>query len=127
MANKKMSNIPSDEDFARAERLDRERWRNVEMVRKRVIAHFKRICPLYDVCLLPQGDPDFRAYVFFEKDRDVEACKNSGIVQQMTDFVYAELELAGRGKRGDITVAFEFDSDENVMAKFAGDYFLRLR
>ena len=43
----------------------------------------------------------------------------------MMDFVYAALERAGRGKRPDISVAFEFDSDENVTANFEGDYFLR--
>jgi hypothetical protein len=52
----------------------------------------------------------------------------SGVTQEIEDFVYAELERAGRGGKGDIRVAFEFDSDENVNASFEGDYFnCRLR
>ncbi|HZZ70955.1 MAG TPA: hypothetical protein VFE24_01805 [Pirellulales bacterium] len=70
---------------------------------------------------------DFRTYVFFEKDEDIKACQGNGVIRDMIGFVYDELERAGRGKRGEITVGFEFDSDENVAAKFEGDYLLRLR
>lgn len=122
-----MNSIPSDEDFARADGLDKERSRNLDKVCKNVIQHVRRICPLHDFWLLPQRDVDFRAYVFFAKDKDIQECQRSGIVQQITDIVYAELERAGRGKRGEITVALELDSDENVQATFHGNYFLRLR
>lgn len=122
-----MNKIPSDEDFARADRLDRERSRNLDRVSRNVKDHFGEICPLHNFYILPQRDNEFRAYVFFKEDKDIPACESSGVVQDFINFVYAELERAGRGKRGDITVAFEFDSDENVTANFEGDYFLRLR
>ena len=35
--------------------------------------------------------------------------------------------VASGGVMAEIEVAFEFDSDENVIANFEGDYFLRLR
>ena len=57
----------------------------------------------------------------------IETCKANGIRQAVIDFTYQELERAGRGKKADITVDFEFDSDERVSRDFEGDYFDRLR
>ena len=78
-------------------------------------------------CLTHLGTEGFRAYMFFEKDKDIKACKNNGIIRDLIDFVYDALERAGRGRRQDVTVGFEFDSDENVEANYEGDYLLRLR
>jgi hypothetical protein len=119
--------IPTDEDFARAEALDRERSRNLDDVCEAARRRFEKVCAFHDIYILPQQDVTFRAYVFFDEDKDIEVCRRSGVVHDIIDFVYAELERAGRGKRGDITVAFEFDSDENVTVNYEGDYFLRLR
>lgn len=127
MEGNKMNRIPSDEDFDRASRHMEERSRKLDKVREIVIQHFKNTSPLHDFYILDQRDVDFRAYVFFKEDKDIQTCKTSGILQDLMDFVYAELEHAGRGKRGEIKVAFEFDSDENVTTNFEGDYFLRLR
>ena len=55
---------------------------------------------------------------------DIAECEASGVNQMMRDFVYDGLEKCGRGKN---TVAFEFDSFENVEKNFEGNYFLRLR
>ena len=121
-----MYKIPSKKDFARADRLDRERHRNLDRVWRKVERYCKKFSQFYRFAIMPQGDPDFRAYVFFKKNKDIEACKGSGIVQDIIDCVYAELERAGRGKKEDITVAFEFDSDENVIANFEGNYGDRL-
>lgn len=122
-----MNNIPSDEDFARASKFMEERSRNLDQVRDNVVRRFKTKCALCDFYILPQRDVDFRAYVFLMTDQDVDECKSNGINQQIMDYVYAELERADRGKKPEIKVAFEFDSDENVTANFEGNYFLRLR
>ena len=122
-----MTNIPSDEDFERAKQLARERERNLDSVCDRVKERFKPQTPLRNLYILPQRDVNFRAYIFFRKHEDVEICDKNGVSQEIQDFVYAELERAGRGSSDEITVAFEFDSDENVEANFEGDYFLRLQ
>jgi hypothetical protein len=122
-----MNKIPSDDEFARASKHMEERSRNLDDVRKKVIRYFKKICPLHNFYILDQNDVDFRAYVFFKKDADIKACEKVGINNHLIDFVYAELELLGKGNKKDINVAFEFDSDENVTAKYKGDYFMRLR
>ena len=102
-------------------------FRHLDDVSESVRREFKGKCPLYNVYILPQRDVTFRSYVFFNTSRDIEYCKSNGIVQQIIDFTYSELERVGRGSRDQIVVAFEFDSDENVIANFEGDYFLRLR
>src|SRR5690349_1595949 len=101
----------SDDDFIRASKLMEDRFRNLESVRDNVNRRFKTMSAFYDFRLLPQGESDFRAYVFFKHDTDIRASQDSGVDQEIIDFVYAELERQGRGKRGDIAVAFEFDSN----------------
>ncbi|MCA9266587.1 MAG: hypothetical protein KDA60_22160 [Planctomycetales bacterium] len=82
--------------------------------------------PLHDFFVLSQGDAGFRAYVFLNSDEDVMACKRSGDLADIEDCVYEQLEMAGRGTRNEIVVAFEYDSDENVQRSFKGNYYLRL-
>lgn len=122
-----MTNIPSDEEFSRAKKLMREREKNIDKVNVNVMRHFKDLCPLHYFILMPQGDNEFWGGIFFKKDKDIMECEENGFSEAIQNFVYEELERQDRGKREDITVVFEFDSDENVNANFDGDYFLRLR
>ncbi len=121
------TNIPSDEDFAKAKRLARARSQNIDLVNEIVKQHFEKICPLHYFIIMPQRNNEFWAGVFFENDEVLLASKRNGITEDIECFVYAELERQGRGKREDINIVFEFDSDENVERNFGGDYFLRLR
>jgi hypothetical protein len=119
--------IPSDEDFERADKWMEEQDRHLSQVCERVKSLFKSKCRLHNIYLLWQRDVDFRTYVFFKKNSDLEACKSNGIVTSIESAVYDELERFGRGKRGEIEVAFEYDSHENVTKNYDGDYLLRLR
>jgi hypothetical protein len=129
MEGYEMINIPSEEDFARADAYMREVYRNIDQADKSASQYFREICQEHShyFYLLPEGEKEFRAYIFYKNNKDIAIYKANGIEKKMEDFIYAELERQGRGKKEDITVAFEFDSDENVTAKFGGDYFLRLR
>lgn len=119
--------IPSDEDFAKADKLMEERDRDLAQVCEAVKTRFRTSCPLHNVHVLWQRDVDFRAYIFFTKDSDIELCTENGATTMIEDAMYEELERCGRGKRGEIEVAFEWDSDENVERNYDGDYLLRLR
>lgn len=59
MESSKMSNIPSDEDWGRAMSQMRAQFRNLDLVEKNVIEHFKTLCPLHELALLPFGDTGF--------------------------------------------------------------------
>ena len=122
-----MSWVPSEEDLARAKRKMAERDRNLSQVCENVKDQFVNSCPLHNLYVLWQRDVDFRAYVFFRKDNDIECCRSNGTTIAIENAVYAELERFGRGKRGDIVVDFQYDSDENVVNRYGGDYLLRLR
>lgn len=122
-----MTNIPSDEEFERASKQMEESSFNLDRIRVLFKQHFKNRCPLYEFYILPQRDVNFRSYVFFEKNSDIEKYMAEGIIQEMKEFLLKHLEIFGRGSRAETTVAFELDSDENVKANYKGDYFLRMR
>lgn len=124
-----MSNIPSEEDFARAKRRMRERDRNIGHVNSALRKYFLEVCPdnAHDSHVIAEEDSKFRAYIFYKKDEDVQMCKENGVSSQLRQFVYDELERQGRGSKTSVAVEFEFDSDENVQSSFDGDYFLRMR
>lgn len=124
-----MSKIPSDEDFAKAKQRMRELDRNLSQVNENALRYFKKICPAhcYKFYLIAENDKQFRAYIFYKNNGDIQTYGANGVAQKMMDFVYAELERQGRGNTQEIMVEFEFDSDENVVANYEGDYYLRLR
>lgn len=130
---RRAQNIPTDEDFARADRLDKERYRNIDKVGENVLKFFKKICPQsyslnsYGVFTFVEEPMEFRVYIFYRLDSDIKESERNGTQQELIDFVYAELERNDRGRREEIKVEFEFDSDENVEANYEGDYYLRLR
>ncbi len=124
---KKPRNIPTDEEFERASHLMAESMRGLDELHSEFMKRFGESSQIRQFFILDQEDVDFRVYVFFERNDDVAAARNSGLDCEMTDFVYSELERLGRESRNAIDIAFGFDSDENVQAHYEGDYFLRLR
>ena len=122
-----MNTIPSDEEFAAAKRKMAERSKNLDAASGRVVEAFRKQSAVSKVFILPQRDVDFRVYVFFSNDSDLDSGIRSGACEKISDFVYEELERQGRGSRSTIRIAFEFDSDENVRKNYEGDYYLRLR
>jgi hypothetical protein len=126
-SGEKMSDIPSDEVFTRADRLMAERDRNLGEVSANFKEKFAGRCPLYNFFLLWQRDVDFRAFIFFDRNIDIVECRENGIMDRMKDFVFEELKRVGRGERGRTSIDFEIDSNENVIKNYEGDYYLRLR
>lgn len=122
-----MNKIPTEEEFANAKVKMKERLRNLDNVRRNVFEFFKDKCNLFKVSILYQKDVNFRVYVFFNTNADLEQSKINGIRDEMIDFTFVEFERQGRGSRNEIIVEFEFDSDENVDRNYNGDYFLRLK
>lgn len=104
----------------------RERMRNLDQVANETTEQFNSRLPIHSVWVLYQRDVDFRAYVFLDRTVDLVALRSSGTYHEIVDFVYQALERWDRGKRGNIVVAFEFDSDERVQDEYEGDYNLRM-
>ena len=129
MEGGKMNKIPSDEEFANAKRRMRELDRNMNQISENTRRYFAEICPdhSHNAFVLAEAEGKFRVYLFYKRNAHIQSCGDSGVPQKMADFVLTQLEKCGRGRREDIKVTFEFDSDENVAANYEGDYFLRLR
>jgi hypothetical protein len=106
--------IPSNEDFERASRYVAERNLHLARVAENVKSRFKPVSPIFETALFPDSEGDFRATIVFKKTKDIADCKSNGISTAIEDAFYEELEHYGRGKRGEINVVFEFESDENI-------------
>ena len=120
-----MSDYPSDVDFQHAKGRARERSLGLDEVCSSVKSRFKDHSSLHNVHILPQRDVDYRAYVFFDSDRNLSLAEDLGLRKQIQSFIRHELELLRCGAQ--TAIEFEFDSDENVKRSYEGDYFLRLR
>lgn len=118
--------IPSEQALAFAKQRARERSLNLDVVRNSLMEKFSPLCNLDNIYVIPEGDFQFRVAVFFSSDKDVIACMDSGLCQSIQDHAFDEVERVGRGIRDEVTIAFEFDSDENVQKNYKGDYWFRL-
>lgn len=122
-----MTKIPSDEAFARAKRQMGDDSRGLDAVSRAVNGRFQDEPWFHRVYVLPQRDVEFRAYVFFRSDAELQSPESKVWRARIENAVREELERNGRGERDKVTVAFEYDSDENVDKHFDGDYLYRLR
>lgn len=127
MAEKRKNRMPSKKDFERADAADAFRNRGLREVHDQTLNRFKND-KLYEIFLFYSPAIDtFGVYVFYEFERHIKEAEESGLASRIQDAVIEELEKVGRGKRGELKVNFEFDSNENVEKNYEGDYYLRLR
>lgn len=123
-----MPMVPADRELrlARAKRYMRARMRGLNAIDDDFRRRFGSSAPLHHFELLPQLDVDYRAYIFFENEVDVEACEADGTAEQMRIFILDRLSDL-KTEDGAVKVRFEFDSHENVLRNYEGNYFLRMR
>jgi hypothetical protein len=94
-------------------------------VRTTVFRSFAGRIPLHEVFLFPGATAGYQAYVFYESDADIEACRSSDLEQAIKDAICKGLASTSEGNQP--TVAFTFDSHENVKKQCNGDYWKYLR
>jgi len=123
--NKK--NIPSEADFARAKAIMRHNDRGLSEVRSQILHQFgtRGVHELF--VLFSPALNSFGTYVFFDFDSQIEDAKQSGLAEEINVAMLNALEKAGRGEISDLDVTYEFDSHENVVKNYGGNYFDRLR
>jgi hypothetical protein len=118
--------IPTTEEFERVSRMMTERYRGLDDIREAVLKEVCKPCLLHYFYIMPQGEMEFKAYVFFVDNKGLASSEKNGVRIRIEDIIWSELERVGKGARDTICVIFEFDSDENVRKKYGG-YFNRLR
>ncbi len=122
------SNIPSDEEFARAKAAMRKQDHGLSQVRDRILKRFRERGVHEFFVLFSRPTSTFVAYVFYRCDEEIAKGDDSGFAAEIRDAVFEELAAAaGRGERDTLDVRFEFDSHENIERNFEGDYYNRLR
>lgn len=127
MEKPKKVNIPTEEEFARAKASMRERDLGLSSVRESVLSEFKSRFPLHDLYIFSGVKDTFHPVILFKTERDVELAMSNGSVDALCEAIALGLEREGRGDRAQLVVVPEIDSDENVHARFNGNYFYRLR
>jgi hypothetical protein len=65
-------------------------------------------------------------FLFFKTNREVLACTDSGVVEQMKEFVVGEIHAVVGPGAGELKVSFEVDSHENVVKNWGGSYYARV-
>ena len=119
--------IPSKEDFLRAKAAMKKDDHGLSEVRERILAQFKSKGVHEFMVLYSRNTDSFGAYIFYEMDSQIEENVKTGLVEELKEAVYEGLVSVGRGIRGNIKVNFVFDSHENVVRNYEGDYYNRLR
>jgi len=121
------SNIPSDEEFARAKAAMRKQDHGLSQVRDRILKRFRERGVHEFFVLFSRPTSTFGAYVFYRCDEEIAKADDAGLAAEIRDAVFEELTAVGRGERDTLDVRFEFDSHENIERHFEGDYYNRLR
>ena len=106
-----------DESASRSEAIQS---RKLDLVADAVVKQFAENHALKEVHILPLSGK-FSVYFFFWRTEHLMAAKNGGVFKKIMDAFYAEMDRMGRGRREDLEVHFEWDSDENVLKKY-GSY-----
>lgn len=117
----------TDEDFARASAILKNRSRGLSQVRTEILASFQNSEELHEFFIMDSSEISFKAYVFYNCEWQIKEAVKSGLALKVEKSVFDELEKVGRGSRSEIHVDFEFDSHENVEQNYDGDYYSRLR
>lgn len=83
--------------------------------------------PLWHIAPLCHGFDDFEMYFFFETDEELEASKTDGKREEIERVAWEEVIRAGRSGPPQTVIKFVYDSNENVIENYEGDYQNRLR
>jgi len=102
-------------------------WAHLDEVKERVLKRFADSSVVREIHFIPINAKQLEIYVFFNRDEDLIVCEKSGVANKIKDLFNEELERVNRGNSSGVIIRFEFDSHENVVRNFRGNYFLRLR
>jgi hypothetical protein len=113
--------------IAKADAIFDQRYKGTEQIEIALYARLQDSIPLWRIDPLPHGSNHFEVYFFFETNDELEASKTNGKREEIERVTWEEIERAGRGKPPETKVTFVYDSDENVIENYEGDYQNRLR
>jgi hypothetical protein len=120
--------LPTEEEFARAHAKMAEQNHLFARVRENLLKSTPAGVPLHDVFLFPSPNADYDAFVFYNTQRDVEACRSNGNDEMLrAAIVRAFATTLGCSETTAPTIRVLFDSHEHVKKVCNGNYFQYLR
>lgn len=102
-------------------------WKSLKEVEARVLLRLVRRDLVHKIHFIPINEKLLEVYVFYPTDKDIGEHAISGLTEKIKSIFSDELERAKRGEAYGEKVRYEFDSHENVLNKYEGNYFFRLR
>lgn len=121
------NNIPSKEDFLRAKAAMKKDDHGLNKIRDMILDRFKGKNVHEFMMFYSRKTDSFGAYIFYDMDSQIDDAVETQLAKEIEDAVYEGLEIVGRGTKENVKVKFEFDSHENVVRNYEGDYYNRLR
>ena len=118
--------LTDDELIANAIARMKFRFRGLDEVCNEIVERYSKN-NMHECFIVSGSEYRFGAYIFFNTRRQLDDALNSQLVNLIKKDIYQELEKSGRGTATQIHINFEFDSHENVVENYEGDYFNRLR
>lgn len=82
---------------------------------------------IHCIHFIPIGLHKVQVHVFYHTNDDLAQLNRDGFSQQFMDLMGVELNKLGIGEEQGIQLRYEFDSHENVVKNFAGNYYHRLK
>ena len=126
LKQQQLSQVPSEEAMASANAHMAAQNRIYKIVRNNVLWRFADQVPLHEIYLFPGTTTDYHAFVFYESVSDVQTYHDSEVEHAIKNAISeAFASNCKNAKRP--TVAFNFDSHENVKNRCNGNYLHYLR
>jgi hypothetical protein len=82
---------------------------------------------IFTVHFVPMFDFSLEVYVFYESDNNIAQNQMTGITDKVKQTFLKAITDMGYMKHFGDNITFIFDSNENVVKNYEGNYFLRLR
>lgn len=79
------------------------------------------------VHFIPMFDSSLEVYLFYENNKDISQNTTNGISDMVKQIFLKTLKDLNYYKHFSDKIMFIFDSNENVIKNYQGNYFLRLR
>ena len=116
-------NIPTDEEFARASESMSAQHRMFATIRDHVLRLFAAQAQLHDIYFFG-SETDYEAHIFYDSEADIERCRVNGVERMLKEAICQAFAGTAKSQGSSIspTLAFKFDSHENVKRRCNGNY-----
>lgn len=122
MKSTENNKIPSEADFERAKKIQREMDSHFKRIRENILGAFGDAIPIHEIFIFPDTDTNYSVVVFMNTNADVQQHTNAEMGPKLRKAFEEEFD-----KWNSSTCDVTFDSHENVKRISNGNYLQYLR